>query len=79
MRFISLFLCAKFEGNLITRLHFMAFFVSVHKEEKEKNKAKKKNDFLKAHISGMAGTIYFRFCMCSLSICRHLHSEFGLN
>jgi len=59
-------------------LHFMAFFASVHKKEKI-NKTKKKNDFLKAHISGMAGTIYFRFCMCSLSICWHLHSEFGLN
>ena len=36
------------------------------------------SDFLKAHILGMAGMILFRFGMCSLLICRHLHSEVGV-
>ena len=60
MRLISL--CAKFEGNPITCLHFYGnFFASVQKGE-EKN-SKKASDFLKTHISGMADMIYFRFSL----------------
>ena len=36
------------------------------------------SDFLKAYISGTAGAIYFTSGMCSLPICWHLHSKFGL-
>jgi len=52
----------------------LEFFASVRKEEK----AKKMSNFLKAYISRMAYTIYFKFGMCSLLICQHLHSELGL-
>ena len=45
---------------------------------KEEKNPKKISDFLKAHISGTAGVIYFRFVVCSLPICWHLHSKFGL-
>jgi len=38
----------------------------------------KMSDFLKAYISGMAGTIYFGSGMCSLQICQHLYSKYGL-
>ena len=48
---------AKFEGNSTKRLHFMVVFASV---QKKKKKTKKMSDFLKAHISRMASTIYFR-------------------
>ena len=36
------FLCAKFQGDWITRLRFIAIFASVrkHKEEEKKNKEK---------------------------------------
>ena len=73
---------AEFEGNPITRLHFMAVFLQVcekkqKKKKKKKNKLKKMNNFLKAYISGTAGAIYFRSGMCSLPICQHLHSKFG--
>ena len=36
------------------------------------------SNFLKAYILGTAGVFYFRSGMCSLPICWHLHSEFGL-
>jgi len=36
------------------------------------------SNFLKAYISGTADTIYFRPGMCSLPICQHLHSKFGV-
>ena len=44
----------------------------------KKKKTKKMSDFLKAYISGTAGAIYFTSGMCSLPICWHLHSKFGL-
>jgi len=53
---------------------FYGSFSSVRKEEK----MKKMSDFLKAHISGLAGVINFRPGMHSLPICQHLHSKFGL-
>jgi len=46
----SLLICAKFKGNLITILHFMA----------EMCKKKKISDSLKTHISGMACAIFFK-------------------
>ena len=70
-------MCAKFEGNPITCLSFMAVFCKCAKR-KGRKKTKKMSNFLKAYISGMADAIYFRSGMCSLSICRHLHSEFGI-
>ena len=42
MRLISRLMRAKFEGNPITRLHFMAVFKSVQKEGKEEEKKKNK-------------------------------------
>ena len=69
MCLISLSMHAKFEGNLITRLHFMAVFCKCVKRRKE-NKIKKMSDFLKAYISGMADMIYFKSGMCSLPICQ---------
>ena len=53
---------AKFEGNLITCLHFIAVFLQMCKKNK---KTKKMSDFLKAYISGTTGAIYF---MCSPDI-----------
>ena len=44
-------LCAKFQGNQIMRLHFMAIFVSA-KRGRKKRKKKKLSQFLKSHISG---------------------------
>ena len=70
-RLISLLMHAKFEGNTITRLHFMAVFLQVCEKKKRKY-------FLKAYILGMADMIYFKSGMCSLPICQHLHSEFDL-
>ena len=59
---------------------FYCSLLQVCKKEKGKEgkKAKKMSDFLKAYISEMAGTIYFRSGRCSVPICRRLHSEFGL-
>ena len=74
MCLISLLKHVKFEGNLITCLHFMAVFLQVCKKQK---KAKKMSNLLKAYISGTADAIYFRSGMCSLLIRQHLHSEFG--
>jgi len=64
-----------FEENRLCVCILLQLFASVRKEEE---KTKKMNDFLKAYFSGMAGVIYFRSGMCSLPICRCLHSEFGL-
>ena len=57
---------------------FYGSFYQVCKKEEKEKKMKKMSNFLKACISGMAGMIYFRSGMCSLLICWHLHSEFGL-
>ena len=65
-------MCTKFEGYVL--VFYDSFFTKVWKEEK----IRKINDFLKAQISELAGTIYFRSGMCSLLICWHLHSKFGL-
>ena len=37
----------------------------------------KMSDFLKVHISGMAGAIHFKSGMYSTLLCWHLHSEFS--
>ena len=50
------------------------FIASMWKEEKEE---KNPSDFWKPYISEMAGAIWFRSVICSLRICRHLHSKFG--
>ena len=65
---------AKFEGNSITYSRFMAVFCICAKRRKRR---KKMSDFLKDYISGTADAIYFRYGICSLPICRHLHSKFG--
>ena len=45
MRLYTPLLCAKFQGNRITRSRFIAVFVSVRKEEeKEEEEEKKKNE-----------------------------------
>ena len=62
---------AKFKGKFDNAFTFYGSFLQLCEK-------KKKNDFLKAYISGMAGAIYFRYSMCSLLICRRLHSKFGL-
>ena len=67
---------AKFEGNPIMRMHFMAVFCKCTKRKRKKKK--KMSDFLKAYVSGTVDAIYFRSGMCFLPICQHLHSEFGL-
>ena len=54
----------------------MAVFASVWKEENKK-KTKKMSNFLKAYISGMIGTIYFKSGMSSILISWHLQNEFG--
>ena len=53
MRLWTPFLCAKFQGDRITRFRFIAIFASVRKDEEEK-KTKKKNETLAAHKSEMA-------------------------
>ena len=56
----------------------LAVFCKCAKRRKKQNKkAKQMSDFLKAHISGMAGMIYFSTGMCSLLICRYMQSEFS--
>ena len=76
MGLIFLLMHAKFEGNLITCLHFMAVFCKCAKRRKNKKNEKKKNQqFFECSYLRMAGMIYG---MCSLLKCRHLHSEFGL-
>ena len=52
------------------------FFKCVKRRKYEK--MKKISDFLKAHIPGMAGMIYFKPGTWSPLICEHLHSKFGL-
>ena len=58
-------------------------FTSVRKKKNNNNKKKKKKEmkkmgnFLKADISGMACTIYFKSGLYSPLICWHLQSEFG--
>ena len=48
-------MCAKFEDNLITHLHFMAVFLQVCKKFKRIGKSKEENEgLLKAH------TVYLR-------------------
>jgi len=54
MRPYTTFLCTKFQGNQITRFHFMVTFIPRRKEGK---KTKKLSQFLKLHISEIPGAI----------------------
>ena len=59
----------------------MAAFFQVCKKKKKNKKKSEENERLFEGLyynSGTADTIYFRSVMCSLPICRHLHSKFGL-
>ena len=71
---------AKFEDNPIMHCVLWKFLQVCKKKKKERKKKTQENEqlFVKAYISGTAGAIYFRSSICSLSICRHLHSKFGL-
>ena len=48
------FLCAKFQGDRSTRLHFIAIFASVRKDKEEKKSKKENPETLAAYISEMA-------------------------
>jgi len=72
-----------FKPNLVPRCALYSFFnvcqnVNVKRKKKKKKKNENMSNFLKAYISGMAGTIRFRSGMYSLPICQHLYSKFGL-
>ena len=61
------------------RLRFMAVYLQVcvkkkNKKKKKKKLAKKMSNFFKAHISGMAGTIYFKSGMYSLAPAQRIWS-----
>ena len=58
MCLIFLLLCVEFEGNLITCLCFMAVFCKCAKRREKKKKKEEMSNFLKAHISKMAGMIF---------------------
>ena len=55
------FVCAKFQGDRSTHLHFIAIFASVRKDEEKKPRKKIEN--LAARISEMAEAISFKFGM----------------
>ena len=56
------FLCAKYQGDRRTHLHFIPYFAIVLKHE-EKIKTKRKNDTVAARISDIAKAISFKFGM----------------
>ena len=58
---------------------FMAVFCKCVKRRTIIKRMKKMSDFLKAHISGMAGAIYFRSSMCFLLICSVVCQHFDSN
>ena len=73
-------LCAKFQGNWIWSLRFMAGFVRLRKdgkkeEKKKKGKTKKLSQFLKSHISGTVETISCIFGMWSTEVGGRVHSK----
>ena len=80
MRLYTPLLCAKFQGNCITRSRFIAVFVSVQKEEenKKKKKTKKLSQFLKSHISGIPEAISLKFGMRSTEVGGNVHSKICL-
>ena len=78
MRLYTPLLCAKVQGNRITRSHFIAVFISVRKEEEEEKKTKKLSQFLKSHISGMPEAISLKFGMWSAEGGGNVHSKICL-
>ena len=56
MCLVFLLMCAKFEGNLITRLHFIAVFCKCAKRKRKKGKEEKKNEKKERFFEGL----YFR-------------------
>ena len=72
MRLYTPLLCAKFQGNQIWRLRFIAVFVIERQEEK---KTKKLSQFLKSHISGTREAISLKFGMWSAEVGGHVHSK----
>ena len=80
MRLYTPLLCAKFQGNRITRSRFIAVFVSVRKEEEnnKKKKTKKLSQFLKSHISGIPEAISLEFGMWSTEVGGNVHSKICL-
>ena len=76
MRLYIPLLCAKFQGNRMWRLRFIAVFVSVRQEkEKEEKKTKKLSQFLKSHILGTREAISLKFGMWSAAVGGHVHSK----
>jgi len=75
MRPYTTFLCTKFQGNQITRFHFMVTFIPRRKKKQKQEKKKKLSQFLKVHISEMLGAIYLKFEMRGTDIGGHLHSK----
>ena len=82
MRLYIPLLCAKFQGNRITRSRFIAVFVSVRQENKKKKKkkikTKKLSQFLKSHISGTREAISLKFGMWSAAVGANVHSKIRL-
>ena len=72
MRLYIPLLCAKFQGNRITRSRFIAVFVSVRQE---KEKTKKLSQFLKSHISGTREANSLKFGMWSAAVGGNVHSK----
>ena len=75
MRLYTPLLCAKLQGNRITRSSFIAVFVSVRKKKKNK---KKLSQFLKSHISGIPDAISLKFGMWSTEVRGNVHSKICL-
>jgi len=66
------FLCTKFQGNWITRYHFVVTLTPLQKEKK----TKKLSQFLEVHISEMPGTILLKFGMWGTDGGGHHHSKY---
>ena len=75
MRLYTPLLCGKCQGNRIWRSRFIAVFVSVRQEEKNKKKTKKRSQFLKSHISGTLEAISLKFGMWSAEVGGSVHSN----
>ena len=78
MRLYTPLPCAKFQGNQIRHLRFIAVFVSVRKEEEkseEKQETKKLSQFVKSHISGTLEVISLKFGMWSTKVGGRGHSK----
>ena len=77
MHLISLLMCAKFEGNPITCLHFMALFSKC--AGRKIRKSEELSVFLKKKaLSQKSSVICFRSNLCSFLTWQHLYSKFSL-